>query len=81
VIWVLALQGQEAVSGGDQGGVVMPAEVGASFVVVKAELSFELSVVQLDLPAQACEGGDLLVRGVGGQVGDPVLRRAANSAV
>ena len=52
VIWVLPLQGQEPVRGGDQRGVVIPPEPGAAFVVVEAELAFELLVVELDLPAQ-----------------------------
>jgi len=46
----------------------MPAEIGASFVVVKAQLAFELAVVKLDHPAQAGEAGQALGRGVGGQV-------------
>jgi len=75
VIWVLPLQGQEAVGGGDQRGVVMPAQPGAAFVVVKAEVSFELAVVQLDLPPQPGEHGDVLVGGVGGEVADPVVGR------
>ena len=39
VIWVLPLQGQEPVDGGDQRGVVIPAQPGAAFVVVQAELA------------------------------------------
>ena len=48
---VEALEREEPVGGGDQRGVVIPAQPGASFVVVQAELSFELAVVELDLPA------------------------------
>ena len=52
--------------GGDQRGVVIPAEPGAAFVVVKAELALELLVVQLDLPAQPGEAGEPLGLGVCG---------------
>ena len=34
--------------GGDQRGVVIPPQPGAGFVVVEAELAFELFVVELD---------------------------------
>jgi len=34
--------------------------------VVKAELAFELSVVEFDLPAQACQGGHVLAVDVHG---------------
>src|ERR1035437_343539 len=73
--WFLALQGEESVGGGDEGGVVVPAEVGASLVVVEAELALELFVVQLDLPAPPREARELLGLGVGGQVADPVVTR------
>ena len=33
-----------------EGDVAMPAEVAAAFVVVEAELAFELAVVELDHP-------------------------------
>jgi hypothetical protein len=46
----------------------MPAEVGASFVVVEAELAFELAVVELDHPAQSRETREVLGCRVGGQV-------------
>jgi hypothetical protein len=39
--------------------VVVPAEPGAAFVVVEAELAFELLVVELHLPAHACEPREL----------------------
>ena len=68
MIWVLPLQGQEAVCGGDERGVVMPAEVGASLVVVQAELALELFVVELDLPAQPGEARELLGLGLLGEV-------------
>ena len=68
MIWVLPLQGQEAVGGGDERGVVVPAEPGASLVVVEAELALELFVVELDLPAQPGQARELLGLGVGGQV-------------
>ena len=54
--------------GGDQSGVVIPAQPGAAFVVVQAELAFELLVVELDLPAQAGEPGEPFGFGVGGEV-------------
>jgi hypothetical protein len=38
------------VGGGDQRGVVVPADPEAAFVVVEAELAFQLFVVELDLP-------------------------------
>jgi hypothetical protein len=56
------------VGGGDQRGVVIPAEPGAAFVVVEAELAFELLVVELDLPAHAGEPGEPFGLGVGGEV-------------
>ena len=62
------LEREEAVGGGDQRGVVIPAEPGAAFVVVQAELAFELLVVELDLPAQPREPGEPLGLGVGGEV-------------
>ena len=66
--WVLALQGEESVRGGDERGVVIPAEVGASLVVVEAELALELAVVQLDLPAQPGQAREPLGLAVGGEV-------------
>ena len=75
MIWVLPLQGQEPVDGGDQGGVVIPAEPGAAFVVVQAELAFELFVVELDLPPQSGQAGKPLGLGVGGEVREPVIGR------
>ena len=75
VIWVLPLQGQEPVGGGDQRGVVIPPEPGAALVVVKAELALELLVVELDLPSQAGEAGEPLGLGVGGEVREPVIGR------
>ena len=53
----------------------MPADPGASFVVVAAELAFELFVVKLDLPAQPGETGEALSRGFVGEVGEPVVGR------
>ena len=46
------LEGEEPIGGGDQSGVVIPAQPGASFIVVEPELAFELPVIELDLPAQ-----------------------------
>ena len=60
---------------GDERGVVVPADPGAAFVVVEAELALELFVVELDLPAQPGEPGEPLGLGVGGEVGDPVVDR------
>ena len=45
---------------GDEGGVVVPADPGSAFVVVEAELAFQLFVVELDLPAQPGEAGEPL---------------------
>jgi hypothetical protein len=73
--WVKALQGEEAVGGGNECGVVVPAEPGAALVVVEAELALELFVVQLDLPAQPREPGELPGLGGSGQVGQPVVGR------
>ena len=67
MIWVLPLQGEEAVGGGDERGVVVPAEVAASLVVVEAELALELFVVELDLPAQPGQPRELLGLGVSGR--------------
>ena len=61
------LEREEPVRGGDQCGVVIPAEPGAAFVVVKAELAFELFVVELHLPAHAREPGEPFGLGVGGE--------------
>ena len=60
---------------GDEGGVVVPADPAAAFVVVEAELAFELFVVEFDLPAQPCEAGEPFGRRVGGEVRDPVVGR------
>ena len=62
------LKGEEAVRRSDQRGVVVPSEPGAAFVVVEPELAFELFVVELHLPAQACQACEPLGTGVGGQV-------------
>ena len=62
------LEREESVGGGDQRGVVIPAQPGAAFVVVQAELAFELLVVEFDLPAQPREPGELFGWGVGGEV-------------
>ena len=61
--------------GGDERGVVIPAEVGASFVVIEPELAFELAVVELDHPPQPGEPRESLRLGAGGEVGDPVVGR------
>jgi hypothetical protein len=60
---------------GDQGAVVVPADPGAAFLVVEAELAFELFVVELDLPAQPGEPGEPLGLAVGWQVAEPVVDR------
>src|SRR3954471_20641977 len=67
------LEREESVGGGHQRGVVVPPEPGAAFVVVEPELAFELLVVELHLPAHACQPCEPLGLGVGGQVGDPVV--------
>jgi hypothetical protein len=72
---VEALEREEPVRGGDQRGVVIPPQPGAAFVVVQAELSFELAVVKLDLPTQPGEAGETAGLGGRGQVGDPVVGR------
>ena len=59
--------------GGGQGGVVVPADPAAAFEMVKSDTGFQFPVVVFDAPAdlrEANHGGD---RGVGGQVGDPVV--------
>jgi len=63
------------VGDGDQGGAVVPADPGASFVVVETELALELFVVELDLPAQPGEPAKPLGLSVGSQVADPVVDR------
>ncbi len=45
VIWVLSLQRQKAVHGGDQRRVVIPTQPGPPFVMVKPELALELFVI------------------------------------
>jgi len=55
------------VGGGDEGGVVMPAEPGTAFEVVQAESGFEFAVVVLDAPPHFGQAHELSVRGVGGQ--------------
>ena len=65
--------------GGDEGGVVVPADPGAAFVVVEAELALQLLVVELDLPAQPGEAGEPFGLGVGGQVREPVVGRRGPS--
>jgi hypothetical protein len=62
------LECEEPVGGGDQRGVVIPAQPGAAFVVVQAELALELLVVEFDLPAQASEPREPFGCGVGGEV-------------
>src|ERR1700733_14552338 len=72
---VEAFESQEAVRGSHERGAVIPAQPRATFVVVQAELSFELAVVELDLPAQARQPREAPGRGGGGQVRDPVVSR------
>ena len=60
---------------GDERAVVVEAGVASAFVVVEPELAFELAVVELDRPAQACEPGEPLAVCVGGQVREPVVAR------
>ena len=54
--------------GGDKSGVVIPTQPGAAFVVVQAELAFELLVVEFDPPAQAGEPSEPLGFRLGGEV-------------
>ncbi len=54
--------------GGDQSGVVIPAQPRVAFVVVQAEFAFELLVVELDLPAQPGEPSKPLGFRVSGEV-------------
>ena len=61
--------------GCDQRGVVIPPRPGTAFVVVQAELAFELSVVELDLPPQPGEAGEAAGLGRAREVGDPVVGR------
>jgi hypothetical protein len=63
------------VGGAHQRRVVVPAKPGPAFVVVQAELAFELLVVELHLPAHACESREPLGLGVGWEVRDPVVGR------
>ena len=46
--WVEPLQGEEGVGAGDERCVVVEAGAAAAFVVVEAELAFELAVVELN---------------------------------
>ena len=70
-----ALQGEEGVGAGDERAVVVETGIASAFVVVEAEFSFELAVVELDRPAQLREPREALGVGVGGEVGEPVVRR------
>src|ERR1039458_5173566 len=70
--WVLTLQCEEGVRGGDERCVVVPAGVGASLVVVQAQLALELAIVELDHPAQPGQAREALWFGVGGEVAGPV---------
>ena len=54
--------------GGHQSGVVVPTEPGAALVMVEPELTLELLVVELHLPAHSCQPHEPLGVGVGGQV-------------
>jgi len=67
------------VRGGDQRGVVIPPEPGAAFVVIKAELAFELSVVELDFPTQPREPREPAGLGRRREVGDPVVGRLGSA--
>jgi hypothetical protein len=51
-----------------RGGVVVPPEPGAAFVLVEPELAFELFVVELDRAAQPGKVGVSFGLGVGGEV-------------
>jgi hypothetical protein len=62
---VESLEREESVRGRDQRGVVIPAKPGAALVVVQAEFTLALLVVEFDLPAQAGEAGERLGLGVG----------------
>jgi hypothetical protein len=53
--------------------VAVPAEVGAAFEVIQAEAVFEFSVVVFDAPADLGQPNQFPQRGVGRQVGQPVV--------
>ena len=54
--------------GGDEGGVVVPAEPGAAFEVVEAEAGFEFAVVVFDAPADFRQAHEFVDGCVGGRV-------------
>ena len=62
---VQSLECEESVRGRDQRGVVIPAKPGAAFVVIQAEFTLELLVVEFDLPSEpgeACKRFDRQLR-------------------
>src|SRR6266508_2554832 len=73
--WVEPFEREEGVRAGDERAVVVEAGVASAFVVVEAELAFELAVVELDRPAQPRESGEPFAVGVGGKVREPVIAR------
>src|SRR5206468_12543490 len=73
--WVKPLECEEGVCAGDERAVVVEAGVASSFVVVESEFAFELSVVELDRPAQPGEPGEPFAGRPRRQVGEPVVTR------
>jgi hypothetical protein len=61
------------VGGGDEGGVVVPAQPGAAFEVVEAESGFEFAVVAFDALTHFGQADEFGGGGVGGQGGQPVV--------
>lgn len=60
--------------GGDEGGVVVPAEPGSAFEVVQTEGVFEFAVVVFDAPADLRQPDEFFDGGVGAEGGDSSSR-------
>lgn len=65
--------GEEGVGGGHEGEVVVPARPGPTFELVQVQAVFEFAVVVLDAPADLGQPDQIGHRGVGLQVGQPVI--------
>ena len=64
---------QESVGGDTQDGMMVEPGPAATLVVTKPEFLLEFPIAALDQPAQFGEIDQALDRGLGGEVGEPVL--------
>src|SRR5665811_1516068 len=74
-LWGEPLQGEEGMGAGDQSTVMMETLIAPALVVIQAEFALQLSVVELDHPAQPGQAGEAFGLRVFRKVREPVVRR------